>query len=61
MCDRAGILKAGEEEEIGIVVEGDILARLNSLAFDDSQLDDRGRVDGATVTVGCGRLVSMPS
>jgi hypothetical protein len=47
--DGTSRLQRGVEEEVGIVLEGDILAIRGRLAFEDLQLDDGRRVDGAAV------------
>lgn len=54
VSDRTRVLQAGEEEEIGIVVECDVLASLNSLSLDDSKFDNRRRVDRSAIAVGLG-------
>jgi hypothetical protein len=52
MGDRASMLETGIEEEVGVVIEGDVLAIFDSEAFNNSELDNGRRVDGSTVAVG---------
>lgn len=50
--NRTGMLETGVEEEVGIVVESDILALLNCRALDDSELDNGRRINRSSVAVG---------
>ncbi|KAH9843457.1 hypothetical protein Tdes44962_MAKER07401 [Teratosphaeria destructans] len=45
--DGAGLLEGGEQEVVGLHVEGDVPVGI--LPLEDLELDDRGRVDGAAV------------
>jgi len=52
---QASVFKGGIEEEVGIVVEGDILllSLLPCCALEDAQLHDRRRINGATISRRC--------
>ena len=50
-------LKGSEEEEVGIVVEGDVLF---GLAFENSKLDDWRRVDRTAICRRCSKLARRP-
>lgn len=52
MGNRTGMLETGVEEEVGVVVESDILALLNCGTFNDSELDNGRRINWSSVTVG---------
>ena len=50
-------LKGSEEEEVGIVVEGDVLF---GVAFENSKLDDWRRIDWTAICRGCSTSVQRP-
>lgn len=50
MCDLACRFQSCEEEEVGIVGEGNVLL---AVAFENAKLDDRRRVDGTTICRCC--------
>ncbi len=52
VCHGTGLLETGIEEEVGVVVKGDILAFFDGRAFDNAKLNDRRRIHGTTVAVG---------
>jgi hypothetical protein len=52
MSNRARVLEAGEEEEVGIVIESNVFAGFDSFALNHTQFDDWWRIDRSTVTVG---------
>lgn len=47
----AGLLKTGIEEEVGVVVKGDVLALLDGRTLNDTKLDNRRRVNRSSVAV----------
>jgi hypothetical protein len=47
-----GMLETGIEEEIGIIVKSDVLALFHTWSLDNPKLDNRGRINRSTVTVG---------
>lgn len=55
----ASLLKTGIEEEVGIVVEGDVLALLYRRTLDNAQLDDWWRIYWSSVAVCYGRYVEL--
>jgi hypothetical protein len=52
VSDGTRVLQTSKEEEVGIVVECDILAGLHGLSLDDSKLDNRRRVNGSAIAMG---------
>lgn len=52
MGNRTGMLETGVEEEVGVVVESDILALLNCGTLNDSELDNGRRINRSSVAVG---------
>lgn len=52
MGNRTGMLETGVEEEVGVVVESDILALLNCRTLNDSELDNGRRINRSSVAVG---------
>lgn len=50
--DGASMLETGVEEEVGVVVECDVLALLNTGSLNNSKLNNRGRIDRSAVAVG---------
>jgi hypothetical protein len=46
------MLETGVEEEVGVVVESDILALLNCRTLNDSELDNGRRINRSSVAVG---------
>lgn len=46
------MLETGVEEEVGVVVECDVLALLNTGSLNNSKLYNRGRIDRSAVAVG---------
>jgi hypothetical protein len=50
--DGASMLETGVEEEVGVVVESDVLALLNTGPLNNSKLNNRGRIDRSAVAVG---------
>lgn len=52
MSKWARMLKTSIEEEVGVVVESDVLAFLDGRSLDDSQFDNRRRINGSAIAVG---------
>lgn len=52
VSDLTGMLETGVEKEVGIVIECDVLAFFYRGAFNNSKLDNGGRINGSAVTVG---------
>jgi hypothetical protein len=50
--DWASMLETGVEEEVGVVVECDVLALLNTRSLNNSKLNNRGWIDRSAVAVG---------
>jgi hypothetical protein len=51
MSNGTGLFKTGIKEEIGVVVESDVLAFFNGRTLNDTKLNNRWRVNGASVAV----------
>lgn len=47
------VLEGCEDEEVGVVVEGDVSGRLRIVTLLDLELEDRRGIDGAAVSGGC--------
>lgn len=48
---RTGLLQCGKKEEVGIVIERDVLALLDGGTFDDAQFNNGRRVNGAAIGI----------
>lgn len=54
MGEDAGMLECGEQEEVCVVGESDVLGVLHGRALEDTKLHNRGRVDRTAVSRGFG-------
>lgn len=59
MGQSASLLKTGIEEEVGIVVESDVLALLYRRTLDNAQLNDWWRIYWSSVAICYGRDVEL--
>lgn len=59
MCDRAGQLEGSEEEEVGLITEGDVLP-IGAFTLEDSELNDGRWIDRSSIG-GCCRNVRINS
>lgn len=52
MGEGTSVLETGVEKEIGVVIEGDVLAGFQGLALNDSKFDNGRRINGSTIAIG---------